>query len=231
MWNYLVELSIMSGGLIPLMALLLLVTIAVIIERLYFYGRVLAAGKALEHDLRSVKYQGVDDLRKLSNHYKGTMQAVALNAGLESRGESAEDMDRHIEEAIMWQLPRMDRYMWVLDTAVTLAPLMGLFGTIIGMIDSFNVLGQNAAGKQSEVTGGIAHALIATGAGLFIAILAIVFLNYFNKRIRLALHQMELLKIMMINRLHGGGTGHASHAQARVEDGRLGGARPAHAAG
>jgi biopolymer transport protein ExbB len=230
MWNYIVELSIMSGGLIPLMALLLLITIAVIIERLYFYGRVLAAGKAIEHDLHTVRYQGIDELRKLSTHYKGTLQAVVLDAGLESRGEKSEDMDRHIEEAILWQLPRMDRYMWILDTSVTLAPLMGLFGTIIGMIDSFNVLGQ-AAGKQSEVTGGIAHALIATGAGLFIAIIAIVFLNYFNKRIRLALHQMELLKIMMINRLHGGGTGTVPVTQGRLDEARAGGTRPAHAAG
>ncbi len=231
MWNYLVELSIMSGGLIPLMGLLLLITIAVIIERLYFYGRVLAAGKAIEHDLHTVKYQSVDEMRKLSAHYKGTVQAIVLDAGLESRGEKSEDMDRHIEEAIMWNMPRMDRYMWILDTSVTLAPLMGLFGTIIGMIDTFNVLGAGAAGKQSEVTGGIAHALIATGAGLFIAILAIVFLNYFNKRIRLALHQMELLKIMMINRLHGGGTGQVLLGQRQRGEAFGGEARAVTAAG
>jgi biopolymer transport protein ExbB len=55
------------------------------------------------------------------------------------------------------------------------------------------------------VTTGIAEALVATGAGLLIAIVAIVGLNYFNKRVRLAMHQMDLLKVMVVNRLHGGG--------------------------
>jgi biopolymer transport protein ExbB len=110
----------------------------------------------------------------------------------------------------MWQLPRIDKHVWVLDTAVTLAPLMGLLGTIIGMVHAFGILGTSGAGGAASqmVTGGIAEALVATGVGLLIAIIAVAFLNYFNKRGRLALHQMEQLKVMVINRLHGGGSAH-----------------------
>jgi biopolymer transport protein ExbB len=213
MWNFIVEISLLSGGLIPLMALLLVVTIAVIIERLWFFNRVLSAGRAIEHDVQLVGYQQVDDLRAVAKHYAGTVQAAVLDTALATRAEDADTMDRQIDETIMWQVPKLDRFMWVLDTAVTLGPLLGLFGTIIGMIESFGVLGTSGTSNPTAVTGGIAHALVATAGGLFIAIIAIVFLNYFNKRLRLAMHQLELLKVMLINRLHGGGS--EQHGKAR----------------
>lgn len=213
MWNFIVEISLLSGGLIPLMALLLVVTIAVIIERLWFFNRVLSAGRAIEHDVQLVGYQQVDDLRAVAKHYTGTVQAAVLDTALATRAEDADTMDRQIDETIMWQVPKLDRFMWVLDTAVTLGPLLGLFGTIIGMIESFGVLGTSGTSNPTAVTGGIAHALVATAGGLFIAIIAIVFLNYFNKRLRLAMHQLELLKVMLINRLHGGGS--EQHGKAR----------------
>ena len=195
----LIQLSIMSGGLLPLMAVLLLVTLAVIVERSYFFHRVLKSGLAMEHDLQLVDYQNVDKLEKLASHYEGSLQRSIISAALASRGQDSETMDRHVEEAIMWQLPKIDRYIWVLDTSVTLAPLMGLLGTIIGMVHAFDILG---------VSGGIAEALVATGAGLFIAIIAVLFLNHFNKRVRLALHQMDLLRVMVLNRFYGGGSAH-----------------------
>ena len=211
MIDKLIQLSIMSGGLLPLMGVLLLITLAVIIERSWFFHRVLKSGDAMEHDLQLVEYQNAAKLEQIAAHYEGSLQRSLVSSALASRGEDAQTMDRHIEEAIMWQLPRIDRYVWVLDTAVTLAPLMGLLGTIIGMVHAFDILGTaGAAGGAATqmVTGGIAEALVATGAGLFIAIIAVMFLNHFNKRIRLALHQMDLLKIMVINRLHGGGSAH-----------------------
>ncbi len=221
MWKTIVDLSIMSGGLIPLMALLLLITIAVIIERLFFFHRVLLAGRAMEHDVQLIKYQNVEDLKKVSEHYQGTLQSSIMTTALASRGDDAPTMDRHIDEAILWQLPKMDRNMWVLDTAVTLGPLLGLLGTIIGMIKTFNILGvQGAAGAPQMVTGGIGEALVATGVGLFIAIVGLIFLNYFNKRVRLGLHQMELLKVMVINRLYGGGSAHHGMPVADAHTGR-----------
>ena len=191
--------------------MLLLVTLAVIVERAYFFHRVLKSGQAMEHDLQLVEYQNVDKLEKLAAHYEGSLQRSIISSALASRGEDADTMERHIEEAIMWQLPKIDKHVWVLDTAVTLAPLMGLLGTIVGMVHAFDILGtlgRRAAARSKMVTGGIAEALVATGAGLFIAIIAVLFLNHFNKRIRLALHQMDLLKVMVINRFYGGGSTH-----------------------
>jgi len=226
-----IQLSVLSGGLLPLMGVLLLFTLAVIIERSYFFHRVLKSGQAMEHDLQLVEYQNVDKLEKLAAHYEGSLQRSILSSALASRGSDADTMERHIEEAIMWQLPRIDKHVWVLDTAVTLAPLMGLLGTIVGMVHAFDILGTSGTGGAATkmVTGGIAEALVATGAGLLIAIIAVLFLNHFNKRIRLALHQMDLLKVMVINRWYGGGSAHQgvpvrdAHA-AKVT--AIGGGRP-----
>lgn len=223
MWKTLLDLSAVSGGLIPLMGVLLLLALAVIIERWYFFHRVLLVGRAMEHDVQLIKYQNVDDLNKVAAHYEGTVQRSIVTTALASRGEDADTMDRHIDEAILWQLPKMDRNMWVLDTAVTLGPLLGLLGTIIGMIKTFNILGEKGpAGAPNMVTGGIGEALVATGVGLFIAIVGLIFLNYFNKRVRLGLHQMELLKVMVINRLYGGGSAHHGISVRQAHEGRAG---------
>ncbi len=210
MIDKLIQLSVMSGGLLPLMGVLLLITLAVIVERSYFFFKVLSSGEAMEHDLQLVEYQNWEKLEQLATHYDGSLQRSIITSALASRGEDSQTMDRHIDEAIMWQLPRIDRLIWVLDTSVTLAPLMGLLGTIIGMVHAFDILGTaGSSGAATQmVTGGIAEALVATGAGLFIAIFAVLFLNHFNKRVRLAVHQMDLLKVMVLNRLYGGGSTH-----------------------
>ncbi|HZR02757.1 MAG TPA: MotA/TolQ/ExbB proton channel family protein [Burkholderiales bacterium] len=219
----LVHLSVQSGGLLPLMGLLLLVALTVIVERLYFYHRVLKSGMAMEHDLQLVEYQNIDKLQKLAGHYEGSMQRSIISSALASRGGDADTMERHIDEAIMWQMPKIDKHVWVLDSSVTLAPLMGLLGTIIGMVHAFGILGSTGVGGAAAqmVTGGIAEALVATGVGLLIAILAVAFLNYFNKRARLALHQMEQLKVMVINRLHGGGSAHHGMPVREAHSGKV----------
>jgi biopolymer transport protein ExbB len=71
------------------------------------------------------------------------------------------------------------------------------------MIQAFNVLAVN--GGPSKVTGGIADALISTGAGLLIAIIAVYFVNYFNSLVRHVVHQLELIKLILINRTHATG--------------------------
>jgi len=191
--------------LLPTMALLLLITIAVIVERLYFYHRVVKSGATLEHDLNVVEHQNSVQLKELESHYETTLQVSLIKAATAAKQQDVSAMDRQIEEYIMWQLPKLDRGIWVLDTSVTLAPLMGLLGTIIGMVHAFDILGaaENTGNSTKMVTGGIAEALVATGAGLLIAIVAVLFLNHFNKRMRVAMHQMDLIKTMLINRFHG----------------------------
>ncbi len=195
----LIELGTLSGGLLLLLGALLLVTLAVIIERWHFYRRVLASLGELEHELRSA---GAAHLDELARRREGSFAATVIRAALALRGADAGVLDGFLKEVTLRQFPRLDRHIWVLDTAVTLGPLLGLLGTIVGMIKTFNIFGaQGAGGSEQIVAGGIGDALVATGAGLAIAVIGLVFLNYFNKCIRLGVHQMELLKTMVVNRL------------------------------
>jgi len=100
-------------------------------------------------------------------------------------------MGRAMESAGAEELRRMQRFMGVLDTMITVAPLLGIFGTVLGIIDSFQVLGAAGIADPRAVTGGIAQALITTAFGLGIAILSVFPFNYFNSRVDKAAHQIE----------------------------------------
>jgi len=100
-------------------------------------------------------------------------------------------MGRAMEAAAADEIKRMQRFMGVLDTMITVAPLLGIFGTVLGIISSFEILGTAGIEDPRAVTGGIAQALITTAAGLGIAILSVFPFNYFNSRVEKAAHRIE----------------------------------------
>ncbi|HVB47404.1 MAG TPA: MotA/TolQ/ExbB proton channel family protein [Burkholderiales bacterium] len=191
-----------SGGILYLMALLLLVALTIVLERSWFLGRVLAAGHRLIGRLDSVAAVEAPLLRDLGSSCGRLPHARLLDAV--AKHDLAHEFDRlpeKIEEAIMREAPHIDRSLWVLDTIVTLAPLLGLLGTIIGMFNAFQVL-SDPGNAPTQVTGGVAEALLATASGLLIAILGLVFFNGLNNRVRVIMHQLETLKVMLVNRMY-----------------------------
>ena len=100
-------------------------------------------------------------------------------------------MTKAMEAAAADEIRRMRRFMGVLDTMITVAPLLGIFGTVIGIISSFEILGSAGIEHPREVTAGIAQALITTATGLGIAILSVFPYNYFNSRIQNAVQLIE----------------------------------------
>jgi biopolymer transport protein ExbB len=100
-------------------------------------------------------------------------------------------MAKAMEAAASEEIKRMQKYMAVIDTMITVAPLLGIFGTVIGIILSFEMLGTAGIAHPQAVTAGIAQALITTAAGLGIAILSVFPYNYFNSRIEKAALDIE----------------------------------------
>jgi biopolymer transport protein ExbB len=197
----LIQYSKDSWGLIPLMALVFIAGVAVIIERAVYLSTAVKNGLSLEYDLLHVARGNLDDTAKVADHYGATVQGELVKTALQVKGQPVDTVERSLDETIMFQLPKLDRNLWVLDTCVTLGPLMGLLGTIIHMIEAFSALAASGTPNAQSVTGPIAHALVATAIGLCIAITAVVPLNYFNKRIRLVINQFDLIKSMLVSRL------------------------------
>jgi biopolymer transport protein ExbB len=170
-----------KGG--PIMWPLLLVSVialTVVIERLFFIAlEKKNRNPALVGDiLTKVENGHVDEAAQLGEGSKDFV-ARALTYALTHREKSfSEAMLRSAN----WELKRFNRGLTLLDTAITLAPLLGLLGTVIGMIGSFNMLGGSELGAPAAITGGIAEALIATAFGLGIAITALLPFNYLNAR-------------------------------------------------
>jgi biopolymer transport protein ExbB len=198
--QYLSTLAASSGGTLYLMAMLLLVALTVIIERAWFLYRTMSGGTEVNERVAGLPRLRIDLLQQVVEH-AGHLPHASLLAVALSHPEinDREVLSDRLEEAILHEIPKLDRSLWQLDTSVTLAPLLGLFGTIIGMFNAFAGLGQGGA-IPAQVTGGVAEALIATASGLFIAMIGLIFLNSLNNRVRLLVHQLETLKQMLINR-------------------------------
>ena len=201
-----------SGGILYLMGFLLLVALTVTIERGWHLWRVLTQGNQVMDALESAPKIEEGLLGHLGEQFPGLPHTKVLAVALQH--DLNHDFDRisdKLEESIMREAPGIDRYLWILDTIVTLAPLLGLLGTIIGMFNAFQILG-DAGSAPTKVTGGVAEALLATASGLFIAIIGLFFFNALNNRVRVIIHQLETLKVMLVNRMYP----HYREAEART---------------
>ncbi len=192
-----------SGGILYVMAVLLLAGLTVAIERIIYLHRTAAGGARLLGRVRIMETVDPVVCRTLEDEFAGLPHVELVRVA----GAHPEEMGRErlmdvMEETILWQARSIDRHLWVLDTIVTLAPLLGLFGTIIGMFNTFHVLAASA-GAPSGVSGGVAEALVATASGLLIAILGLVSYNGLQDKVRALVHQLETLKVALGNRAAG----------------------------
>lgn len=192
--SMLMHLLSLSGGILALLALLLLLALAVAIERGWFYFHVVRTGLTGSGS-DTVCRPGKASLNEIANAYAAMPQGQVAATALEHLGAGPEALEAALEHRITEILPSLDRNLWVLDATVTLAPLFGLLGTIVGMVQTFNLLGSGPGMISGHATGGIADALLATGGGLFVAIVAVIALSVFNSRLRETVRQLDAIKL------------------------------------
>lgn len=188
---------IYKGGIIvPILISLLIIVITFVIERFVTIGKSKGNGAidAFVGRMRSSLSKGdLDAATKECERQKGSIAAV-VQAGLKAyrqmEGDKGMDKEhkvatiqKEIEEATTLELPMLSKNLVIISTIASIATLMGLLGTVIGMIRAFAALAQAGSPDATALATGISEALINTGLGIFTSALAIVFYNYFTNKI------------------------------------------------
>jgi biopolymer transport protein ExbB len=180
----------LKGG--PVMWPLLITSLtafSVVIERLLFLWRTKMSRKPgiVKAILTKVQHnqikEAIDEAQDCQDYV-----AATLVYGLIHREDA---LANALMQAASVELKRFSRGLVILDTSITVAPLLGLLGTVTGMIHAFGLLGSRELQTPTVITGGIAQALIATACGLGIAIIALIPFNYLNARLEEARHDIE----------------------------------------
>lgn len=184
-----INLFIKGGPIMYPLLICSIIALTVIIERTIFWiGEDYRRDQALVNEVLSLAERGNwETVRARIGNSKDFIIRI-LVAGILHREFS---IAKAMETAASDELDRMRRYLPILDTIITVSPLLGIFGTVIGIILSFEMLGSAGIEEPQAVTAGIAQALITTASGLGIAILSLFPFNYFNSRIEKAATTIE----------------------------------------
>ena len=195
-------LGLMERGGVVMWPLLLLsvVSLALIIDRAWFWGRTHGRrGRALAASLGEALRRG-DRTKVLEIARRGGAggrQSIyaGLAMALASEGPGgAAAVEAIAVEAIEAERPSIERFMTTLSTVITAAPMLGILGTVLGIINSFELLGgQNVLTDPKEVSAGIAEALITTATGLSVALLTLFPFMAFRAQAERALGRMEAM--------------------------------------
>ena len=148
---------------------------------------------------------GEFDASRLKQLRQGSPLGAILAAGLANRGQGRDVMKESIQEAAGHVVHDLERYLNTLGTIAAVTPLLGLLGTVVGMIRVFTEITIQGTGNANALAGGISEALITTAAGLAVAIPALVMHRYFTGKIDAIVVGLEQESIKLVDALHNGG--------------------------
>lgn len=173
-----------SGGFVMYPLLILsLITLAIAVERFYFYRNNRKGSKTFFHGVyHAAAAKDWDVMRQLCTEFPSALSRVIANGMAHDTSEAS--MKSAFEDRMSMESISFHRYLDYLSAIVTIAPLLGLLGTVTGMIQTFSVL--DNGGGAAAITGGVGEALVATASGLCVAIIAFCFYTYFD-------HQLDTL--------------------------------------
>jgi biopolymer transport protein ExbB len=192
-----------AGGLLMVPIILCaIIAMGIVLERFW----TLKKTRVIPEDLTSKVWGWVEkdalDQSQIQTLHQGSPLGQILAAGLINRDRDRVIMKDSIEDTGRHVVHEMERYLDTLGTIAAITPLLGLLGTVIGMVKVFTAITTHGVGNPTVLAGGIAEALITTGAGLSVAIPALIGYRYYRNRIDTLVVDMEKEAIKLVEALH-----------------------------
>ncbi len=179
------------------------VALAIIVERLWS----LQVRRVLPKHLVAQVWRW-EKIHQLTDEHVKELQASSplgsiLAAGIVNRHQNRDVMKESIEDTGRHIVHELERYLNSLGTIAAITPLLGLLGTVIGMIKVFATITTQGVGDPGALAGGISEALLTTAAGMSVAIPTLMFYRYFRGRVRMLVLKMEQEALTMVEIMHG----------------------------
>jgi len=179
-----------------------IIAVAIVIERLVFFSGQHGDSKELLRQLGSrIAVDDIPGAIKVTKASKGMLPKI-LAFGLLRGTKNRADITDALSIALMEHLNSLERNLAVIGTIAVIAPFVGLFGTVLGIIHAFDDIARVGNSTPAVVAAGVGEALITTAAGLFVAVIAVIFFNYFKTRIKSYNQEMIVAANQLAEMLH-----------------------------
>jgi biopolymer transport protein ExbB len=193
----------MAGGWVMMpLVLCSVVVLAICLERLYILNPKKIAPPHLLATVWKQLKKGELDTPKMRTLRQSSPLGRILAAGLTNMNQGRDVMKESIQDAASHVVHDLERYLNTLGTIAAVAPLLGLLGSVLGIIEVFSEIMVKGSGNASVLAGGISQALISTAAGLTVAIPALVMHRYFSGKIEAIVVELEQETIKLVDALH-----------------------------
>lgn len=178
-----------------------LIAITIFFERMFYLKSIKTKSKRFVLRVKDLVKKGSIELAISACRKSPTPISQIMLAGLMKFGRGRDEMKEAIEDTANQEIPILERNLSTLSTIGNITPLLGLLGTVFGMVKAFNVIAVMGVGKPEALAGGISEALLTTAFGLSIAIPTIVVYNYLSHRVDKLIRDMEINCVDLIDLL------------------------------
>lgn len=180
-----------------------LLGIAIFFERMFYFKSIKIKSKKFVFRVKNLVKKGGIDLAISACRKNPTPIAKIMLTGLMKFGRERKEIKEAIEDSANQEIPVLENNLSTLSTIGNVAPLLGLYGTVLGMIQCFNVITLMGVGDPRVLAGGISVALLTTAFGLTVAIPTVAAHNYLSNRVEKLVREMEISCIDLLELLTG----------------------------